>query len=115
MPNQTYVTNYLIPEGVDAITDYWNDHILSDPELRQMIEDNGREVGGSIFEDSIELHTYGAPWGRGFEKYIPEKMGYPIGDLLPVLAASPRMICRRPGASRRILLPLWVSSIRKTE
>lgn len=86
MPNQTYVTNYLIPEGVDAITDYWNDHILSDPELRQMIEDNGREVGGSIFEDSIELHTYGAPWGRGFEKYIPEKMGYPIGDLLPVLA-----------------------------
>ena len=57
MPNQTYVANYLIPEGIDAITDYWDKHILSDPELREMIEANGREYGGSIFEDSIELHT----------------------------------------------------------
>ena len=86
MPNQTYVGNYLIPEGIDAITDYWNKFILSDPELRDLIEKNGKEVGGSIFEDSIELHTYGAPWGKGFEKYIPEKMGYPIGDYLPILA-----------------------------
>ena len=86
MPNQTYVANYLIPEGIDAITDYWDRYILSDPELRQMIEDNGREYGGSIFEDSIELHTYGAPWGKGFERYVPEKMGYPIGVYLPILA-----------------------------
>jgi len=86
MPNQTYVANYLIPEGADAITDYWDKYILSDPELRQMIEENGREFGGSIFEDSIELHTYGAPWGKGFETYVPEKMGYPIGSYLPILA-----------------------------
>ena len=86
MPNQTYVANYLIPEGINAITDYWNRFILSDPELRELIELNGKEYGGSIFEDSIELHTYGAPWGAGFEKYIPEKLGYPIGNLLPILA-----------------------------
>ena len=86
MPNQTYVANYLIPEGIDAITGYWDKHILSDPELRAMVEENGRKYGGSIFEDSIELHTYGAPWGKGFERYIPEKMGYPIGTALPILA-----------------------------
>lgn len=86
MPNQTYVANYLIPEGIDAITDYWDMVILSDPELREMIEANGREYGGSIFEDSIELHTYGVPWGKGFERYVPEKMGYPIGNNLPILA-----------------------------
>lgn len=86
MPNQTYVANYLIPEGIDAITGYWDKHILSDPELRAMVEENGKKYGGSIFEDSIELHTYGAPWGKGFDRYIPEKMGYPIGDSLPILA-----------------------------
>lgn len=86
MPGQTYVANYLIPEGADAITNYWDKHILSDAELLEMIKDNGKKFGGSIFEDSIELHTYGAPWGKGFEKYIPEKMGYPIGDYLPILA-----------------------------
>ncbi len=86
MPGQTYVANYLIPEGADAITSYWDKHILSDPELLEMVKANGREYGGSIFEDSIELHTYGAPWGKGFEAYIPEKMGYPIGDYLPILA-----------------------------
>lgn len=86
MPNQTYVANYLIPEGADAITDYWDKHILSDQELRAMVEANGREYGGSIFEDSIELHTYGAPWGHGFDRYIPQQMGYPIGDYLPILA-----------------------------
>lgn len=86
MPGQTYVANYLIPEGADAITGYWNKHILADEELLELVKINGAEVGGSIFEDSIELHTYGAPWGKGFEKYVPEKMGYPIGDYLPVLA-----------------------------
>jgi len=86
MPGQTYVANYLIPEGADAITGYWDRHILSDGELHVMIEENGKAVGGSIFEDSIELHTYGAPWGKGFETYIPQKMGYPIGDYLPILA-----------------------------
>lgn len=86
MPGQTYVANYLIPEGADAITNYWNKHIFSDAELLDMVKANGKEFGGSIFEDSIELHTYGAPWGKGFETYIPEKMGYPIGDYLPILA-----------------------------
>lgn len=86
MPNQTYVANYLIPEGIDAITEYWDKYILSDSELRTLIEENGQKYGGSIFEDSIELHTYGAPWGKGFEQYIPERLGYPIGDFLPILA-----------------------------
>ena len=86
MPNQTYVASYLIPEGADAVTDYWDRYILSDPELRQLVEENAREVGGSIFEDSIELHTSGAPWGKGFETYIPACLGYPVGNYLPVLA-----------------------------
>lgn len=99
MPGQTYVANYLIPEGADAITNYWDRHILSDPELLEMVKDNGAEVGGSIFEDSIELHTYGAPWGKNFSRYIPEKMGYPIGDYLPILAG---FATDNPEETRRI-------------
>ena len=85
MKNMTYATNYFTVAGAKAVTDYWDTYMLSDPELRELMELNAEEVGGAIFEDSIELHSNGANWGAEFEQDISARMGCDAVRLLPVI------------------------------
>ena len=55
--------DYLDPDGVQAVIDYWNSGVLT-PELREQISRNPR---AQMCTDSLELFTTGAGgllWGR---------------------------------------------------
>jgi len=84
MKNMTYAANYFTVAGTRAITDYWDTYILSDPELRCLMEENAAKVGGAIFEDSIELHSNGANWSADFEADISARMGCDAVKYMPV-------------------------------
>ena len=84
MKNMTYAANYFTVSGTRAITDYWDTYILSDSELRQLMEDNAAKVGGAIFEDSIELHSNGANWSAEFKDDISARMGCDAVTYMPV-------------------------------
>lgn len=84
MKNMTYAANYFTVAGSKAITDYWDTYILSDAELRELMERNAAKVGGSIFEDSIELHSNGANWRVDFEADISARMGCDAVRFMPV-------------------------------
>lgn len=84
MKNMTYAANYFTRSGTRAITDYWDTYILSDMELRGLMEENAAKVGGSIFEDSIELHSNGANWSGEFEQDISCRMGCDSVTYMPV-------------------------------
>jgi len=84
MKNMTYAANYFTVSGTRAITDYWDTYILSDPELRTLMEENAARVGGSIFEDSIELHSNGANWSVDFPADMARRMGCDPVQYMPV-------------------------------
>lgn len=84
MKNMTYAANYFTVAGTKAITDYWDTYILSDSELRDLMVKNAARVGGSIFEDSIELHSNGANWSADFESDISARMGCDAVKYMPV-------------------------------
>lgn len=84
MKNMTYAANYFTEAGTRAVTDYWDTYILSDPELRSLMEENAARVGGAIFEDSIELHSNGANWSADFEADIAARMGCDPVKYMPV-------------------------------
>ena len=86
MYNRTYVMNYFDESGIDAVTDYWNEHILNDEELAAMIRKNG----GSIFEDSIETSVSTSLWASDLmdelEAYYGENYAYT--DILPAVVGD---------------------------
>lgn len=79
MADKMYVIDYFGTGGADAIIDYWNDNYLSDPELAQLL----RENGGALFEDSIEASYGGQNWSPGLLEDFEKRRGY---DVRPYLA-----------------------------
>lgn len=84
MKNMTYAANYFTEAGTAAITDYWDTYMLSDPELRNLMETHAEKTGGSIFEDSIELHSNGANWAAEFNGEMDVRMGCDAVRYMPV-------------------------------
>ena len=76
----SYVIDHFSQTGTKAITDYWDQHILT-PEIRSLLKD----AGGAFFEDSLELETDSALWTPGFAEAFQQQVGY---SLLPVPAAG---------------------------
>ena len=64
MHNRCYVMDFFNDDGINAITDYWDNYILNDTELAAMI----RENGGSIFEDSIEANKTTNLWAPDLKR-----------------------------------------------
>jgi len=87
MHNRPYVMNYFDTTGIDAVTDYWRDHILDD-ELVAMMKENG----GSIFEDSIEASNSSAFWTYDLLDELDAAYaatgGYEYRDILAAVMAS---------------------------
>lgn len=83
--DNNYYVDYLTPDGVKAFTDFWEDHILYDDELKDLIG----MVGMSLFEDSLEFGNYFGTdrleWGTTFLQEFKERMGYDLSPYLPLL------------------------------
>lgn len=79
-----YTINYLERDGVDALTRYWSEVVLTD-ELREQIAANPR---AQMYMDSLELNLFGAGgmfWGRTVAAEFRARRGYAIAPWLPLL------------------------------
>ncbi|MFE7327461.1 glycosyl hydrolase [Streptomyces sp. NPDC057565] len=74
----SYVVDHFSDAGTGAVTGFWEKHILT-PEIRSLL----RDVGGALFEDSIELETDATLWTPKLPAEFERRKGY---SLLPYLA-----------------------------
>lgn len=79
-----YSVSYMDPYGIQAMIDYWEEHVLTD-DLRRIIRENGR---GEIYMDSLELTTCGAGsilWGYHMRETFAARKGYDVMKYLPLI------------------------------
>lgn len=74
------VIDHFSTAGSEASINYWKDHIIS-PSLEKVL----KKVGGSIFEDSLEL-KYNTLWTPLLPAEFKRRNGYDIFSVLPGLA-----------------------------
>jgi alpha-L-rhamnosidase len=82
-----YTVNYLDPDGVQAVINYWDSVVLTQA-LREQIAKNPRT---QMYMDSLELSTFGAGglfWGRTVADEFRSRRGYDITAWLPFLVRS---------------------------
>ncbi|MDO4274189.1 MAG: glycosyl hydrolase [Eubacteriales bacterium] len=89
MPYITYATNYFAQEGIQTVIDYWNNHILSDSELVELMAANAEKTGGlSIFEDSIEASHSTPFWSNNMLSDGTQYLGYDFTSSVPLILSS---------------------------
>lgn len=79
-----YAINYVDPDGVNAMKDYWSANIFT-PDLLDEIRENGR---GQIYMDSLETNstaTAGLMWGKTFLDEFQARRGYSLTPYLPIV------------------------------
>ncbi len=76
---QSYVVDHFGRAGAQAVIDYWESVLLT-PRVRALLA----EVGGSIFEDSIEIKNT-QYWTPGLLEEFEARRGYSIEPYLPVI------------------------------
>ncbi|MQY21618.1 glycosyl hydrolase [Nocardia macrotermitis] len=79
---QAYVVDHFGPDGAQAVIDYWGRNLLPDPILDLL-----RDVGGSIFEDSLELKAV-VYWTPNMPREFAERRGYDLTRYLPLIAGT---------------------------
>ncbi|WP_270738689.1 glycosyl hydrolase [Massilioclostridium coli] len=89
MPNRTYAVDYFNEEGIQEVIDYWNENMLphvspdcGGKSLAELMKING----GSIFEDSIEIHRTGSIWTANMLEDFEASQGYDVGKYAGVIA-----------------------------
>lgn len=75
----SFVIDHFSEAGSNAITTYWDSHILSN-HLRDLFRKNG----GSLFEDSLELEAT-TFWTPSLKDEFEKQMSYPITGILPAI------------------------------
>ncbi|MYS20273.1 alpha-L-rhamnosidase [Streptomyces sp. DvalAA-14] len=78
-----YVVDHFSAAGTRAVIDFWESDLLTHP-IRRLI---GR-VGGSLFEDSIELESDALLWTSALPAEFARRRGYPLLPYLPVVVLS---------------------------
>ncbi|GAB3464591.1 glycosyl hydrolase [Streptomonospora sediminis] len=80
----SYVVDHFSAAGTRAVTDFWDEHILT-PRIRALLEG---PAGGALFEDSIEMETDATLWTPGLPAEFEEHTGYDPLPYLPVLVRA---------------------------
>lgn len=76
---RSYVVDHFSKEGTQAFIDFWKENILTDDVVELL-----KDVGGSIFEDSLEV-SGDIMWSNDLLDYFQEHRGYDLTPYLPVL------------------------------
>ncbi|KAA0935051.1 glycosyl hydrolase [Streptomyces apricus] len=99
-----YVVDHFSAAGTRAVTDYWEEHILT-KSVRRLL----KVSGGALFEDSIELETDGLQWTPGLPDAFREHTGRSLLPLLPalVLDNSNQVYAFEAGVTRQIRHDFW--------
>ncbi|GHF35457.1 hypothetical protein FHX82_007048 [Amycolatopsis bartoniae] len=79
---QSYVVDHFGPDGARAVIDYWDRDLLT-AEIRGLL----RQVGGAVFEDSLELKTT-AHWTPSLPAEFARRRGYDLTPYLPLLIGT---------------------------
>ena len=83
MYGRTYTTNYFNSDGNQAIFSYWENNLLNDQELVDLLKQNK----GSIFEDSIELTRTKGTSFWSYDLLDGLSSGYAYKTQLPIVTA----------------------------
>lgn len=80
----SYVVDHFSAAGTRAVTDFWEEHILTGG-IRRLLKG---PAGGALFEDSIEMETDATLWTPGMPAAFEEHTGYDPLPYLPVLVRA---------------------------
>ena len=76
----SYVVDHFGKAGAEAVIDYWEQHILT-ARSRKLLG----QVGGTFFEDSLEIETKATLWAADVIAQFRTRIGYDPTPYLPVL------------------------------
>lgn len=76
----SYVVDHFSAAGTQAITDFWEQHILTD-RIRRLL----RQAGGAFFEDSLEIETSSTIWTPALPQEFTARAGYDLSPFLPIV------------------------------
>lgn len=76
----SYVVDHFGQAGAQAVIDYWEQHILTDSSRKLL-----GKVGGTFFEDSLEIETKATLWTADVVAQFRTRIGYDPMPYLPVL------------------------------
>lgn len=79
LQNGTYAVDHFSALGANAITDFWEQHLLDD-DIRELLD----SIGNYAWEDSVEIdaHVY---WTQNFSSLFQKSRGYSIKPFMPLL------------------------------
>lgn len=78
------VTDCYAEEGAQAIIDYWNKNLLTDPELLGLL----KWAGDDFFEDSIENFSTGPFWTNNLPESFKRLRNYDLAAYMPFIASA---------------------------
>jgi hypothetical protein len=95
-----YAVDHFSTAGTRAVTDYWDASLLP-ADIQALL----RQVGASIFEDSLELHGE-QYWTPALLAEFRQRRGYALTPYLPVLfTENPKPKSELPGPDGDVELP----------
>ncbi|KAI0602064.1 hypothetical protein F4775DRAFT_298683 [Biscogniauxia sp. FL1348] len=77
--NGSWIVDHWSPSGAKKVTDFWDQHILSD-DIASLLE----KVGEYAWEDSLEMQA-ALPWTSDLQSRFEAIHGYSINKYLPIL------------------------------
>ncbi|KTR86541.1 glycosyl hydrolase [Leucobacter chromiiresistens] len=79
----SYVVDHFSAAGAQTLIDYWEANLLTD-RIKSLLG----SVGGSFFEDSLEIETHATIWTPKAREEFQQRMDYDIFPFLPVLVET---------------------------
>lgn len=83
MAPKMYTINPFETIGVKAVTDYWDEHIFNDAEMRELAHEMGRR-GSMMLGMGIGAETVGR-WSAGMAESFERNRGYSVLPYLPLV------------------------------
>ncbi|TDT97302.1 glycosyl hydrolase family 2 [Streptomyces sp. 846.5] len=99
-----YVVDHFSAAGTRAVTDFWEKELLPS-RIRSLL----KQVGGALFEDSIEIETKALMWTAELPSAFQKRTGRSLLPYLPVIMQknSKPVFVFDPATTNQALLDFW--------